>query len=698
MLGQVVPLARPLPGRATNEGVASDRAGLLVTRGQCRPFGATVRPDGVNFAVFSRHAHAVHLVLFTEGSDEPFAEIALDPAVNRTGDVWHVFVHHLPPGVLYGYRVNGPFAPRQGHRFNPRAVLIDPYARALSGGHPWGAGGDSRHRPLRLGKVIADEFDWEGDAPPGIPLAQTVVYELHVRGYTRHPSSGAEHPGSFLGLCDKIPHLKALGVTAVQLMPALEYDEHDQRRHPMTGAPLSNYWGYSPLSFFAPKAAFASKAGQQVVEFKEMVKQFHKANIEVILDVVYNHTCEGNENGPTLSFRGLDNAVYYMLDKEGRYFNFSGCGNTLNCNQPIVHDLIIDSLVELVAELHVDGFRFDLASILGRGTDGKVLEDPPLLQHIAEHPVLAGTKLLAEAWDAAGLTQLGKFPAWGRWAELNGLFRDDVRRFIRSEAAAAAGVAKRICGSLDLYGDSSRHPYQSVNFVTCHDGFTLADLVSYTRKNNWVNGEENRDGWDDNLSYNCGCEGPTDNPAVLALRQRQMRNFLTVLFLSQGVPFLLMGDEFARTQHGNNNAYCQDNEISWVDWGLAQKNAGLVRFTSMMIALRKKYFALSREQFVNRVSWHGTKVGDPDWTGQTRALALLMHACNGQPGFYVMFNSHWEPQRFALPPMDGQWRWRRLVDTNLPSPSDVVEEKNAVPLQPGDHYILSPRSAVILIA
>jgi glycogen operon protein len=699
MLGQVVPLARPLLGRAvTTEAGSSARPGLLATRGQCRPFGATVQPGGVNFAVFSRHAHAVHLILYEETSDDPFAEIPLDPVANKTGDVWHVFVHNLAPGVLYGYRVNGPFAPRAGHRFSPRAILVDPYARAFSGGHPWGARGEERNRPAHLGKIVADDFDWENDVPPATPLAQTVIYELHLRGYTRHSSSGVQHPGTFLGLCEKIPYLRALGITAVQIMPVLEFDEHDAaNKHPATGEMLCNYWGYSPLSFFAPKAAYASRPGQQVREFKEMVKQLHKAGIEVILDVVFNHTCEGNENGPTLCFRGLDNAIYYMLDKEGRYFNFSGCGNTLNCNHPLVRDLIIDSLTEMVTELHVDGFRFDLASILGRGPGGKVLEDPPLLHHIAEHPVLAGTKLLAEAWDAAGLTQLGKFPAWGRWAELNGLFRDDVRRFVRSEAGSTAPVAKRICGSLDLYGDAAKHPYHSVNFITCHDGFTLADLVSYAKKNNWANGENNRDGWDDNLSFNCGHEGPSDNPGVHALRQRQMRNFLTVLFLSQGVPLLLMGDELGRTQQGNNNAYCQDNDISWVDWSLAQKNAGLVRFTSMMIALRKKHFALSREQFVNRVSWHGIKVGDPDWTGQTRTLALQVHAWNGQPAFYVLFNAHWEQQRFGLPALDGQWRWRRLLDTNLPSPSDIVEEKNAVPLNPVDHYVMAPRSAVILI-
>ena len=609
----------------------------------------------------------------------------------------------LPFDTLYGYRVHGPWAPKAGHRFDPKAILLDPYAQAISGGHRWGAPdiphGSNHGRLSRRGRLIVDEFDWEDDCPPAIPMAQTVIYELHVRGFTRHPSSETHHPGTFPGLCEKLPHLKSLGVTAIQLMPVLEFDELDQiHKHPGTGELLKNYWGYSPLSFFAPKASFAARAGQQVREFKEMVRACHRAGIEVILDVVFNHTCEGNENGPSVSFRGLDNAVYYMLDKDGRYYNFSGCGNTLNCNHPLVRDLIIDSLTYLVSEFHVDGFRFDLAAILGRGPGGKVLDDPPLLQHIAEHPVLAHTKLLAEAWDAAGLCQLGKFPAWGRWAEFNGWFRDDVRRFVRGDANATAGIAKRICGSLDLYGDNSRHPYHSINFITCHDGFTLHDLVSYAQKHNELNGEHNKDGWNDNNSSNAGHEGPTNDSVILALRQRRMRNFLTLLMISQGVPLLTQGDEFGRTQLGNNNAYCQDNDISWVDWNLAQKNAGLLRFTRLLIALRKKHFAISREQFVKRVSWHGTKVGDPDWTGQSRALAFQMHGWHGQPDIYVLFNANMGTQMFALPPHNGQWRWQRLVDTNLPSPHDIVEEKNAVPLDPANHYLAAPNSAVILVS
>jgi glycogen operon protein len=687
--GQVLPAARLTPAPVS----------YRTSRGACRPFGARPRDGGVNFAVFSRHAHAVSLVLFREGREEPIAEIPLDPARNRTGDVWHLFVHDLPLETLYGYRVSGPHTPKAGHRFNSSVVLIDPYARAISGNARWGQHdvphGQPNGRLTRRSCIIADDLDWGDDAPPATPMSQTVIYELHVRGYTRHPSSAVAHPGTYLGLVEKIPYLKSLGVTAVQLMPVMEFDELEHvRRNPLTGELLINYWGYSPLSFFAPKAAYAAGAGQQVREFKEMVKAFHKAGLEVILDVVYNHTGEGNENGPTVSFRGLDNDIYYMLDKEGRYYNFSGCGNTLNCNHPLVRDLILDSLTEWVTEMHVDGFRFDLAAILGRGANGKVLDDPPLLQHIAEHPVLAGTKLIAEAWDAAGLSRMGKFPTWGRWAELNGYFRDDVRRFIRGDAGATSSVAKRICGSLDLYGQSARHAYHSVNFITCHDGFTLHDLVSYNGKHNQANGENNRDGWDDNLCSNYGQEGPTDNVHINVVRQRQMRNYFTMLMISQGVPFISHGDEFARTQRGNNNAYCQDNETSWVDWSLTQKNAGLVRFVRLLIALRQRHFALSREQFVNRVSWHGTRLGDPDWTGQSRTLAFHLHRWHQHPDLYVMFNSHWECQRFNLP---HGLHWKRLVDTSLPSPEDIVEESHAVALRPADHYIMSPRSAVILL-
>ena len=490
----------------------------------------------------------VHLVLFKEGHEEPLAEIPLDPTLNKTGDVWHVFVHGLPADLLYGYRVYGPFAPKPGHRFNPTPILLDPYAPALSGGHRWGvpdvphgqstaaaAPRPARRRRFRLGRRRA-----AGHAA-GADRASTSCTSAATRA-TRPPACSIPAPSS--ACARRSPTCKSLGVTAVQLMPVLEFDELDQpHKHPATGEPLKNYWGYSPLSFFAPKAVLRRAApASRCASSRRWSRRFHRAGIEVILDVVYNHTCEGNEHGPTLSFRGLDNAIYYMLDREGRYYNFSGCGNTLNCNHP--RGPRPDHRQPDVPGGRAARRRLPLRP--GRRSwaaapNGKVLEDPPLIQHIAEHPVLAGTKLIAEAWDAAGLSQLGKFPAWGRWAELNGQFRDDVRRFVRSEPGMAAALAKRICGSLDLYGDSSRHPHHSVNFVTCHDGFTLNDLVSYNHKHNGANGENNRDGWDDNFSYNCGHEGPTDDPHVNALRQRQMRNFLTLLLISQGVPLLLAG-------------------------------------------------------------------------------------------------------------------------------------------------------------
>ena len=681
--------------------IATETAPATFTtkRGHCRPFGATPSPDGINFAVFSRHAERVHLMLYRDGVEGPIAELPLDPNENKTGDVWHVLVGGLPPDVLYGYRVFGPYEPERGHRFDPETIVLDPYAVAISGGHQWGVPDPPNGHPARLGRLVENDFDWQGDVPLSTPMGETVIYELHVRGYTCSPTSKVRRRGTFLGLCEKIPHLKSLGITAVQLMPTLEFNELEHAgKNPVTGEQLKNYWGYSPLSFLAPKAAYAVQPGQQVSEFKEMVKTFHREGIEVILDVVYNHTCEGNETGPTVSFRGLDNSIYYMLDKKGRYYNFAGCGNTFNCNHPLVRDLIIDSLTYLVAELHVDGFRFDLASILGRGRDGRVLKDPPLIRHIAEHPVLAGTKLIAEAWDAAGLHQLGKFPAWGRWAELNGFFRDDVRNFVRSTSNAAAALAKRICGSLDVYGDSSRHPYHSINFLTSHDGFTLRDLVGYNEKHNWGNGEDDRDGAEHNLSWNCGCEGPTDDPEIVALRSRQMRNFLTILLISQGVPFISQGDEFGRTQLGNNNAYCQDNEVSWVDWTRVKRNADLLRFTQMMIALRKKHFAMNREEFVNRATWHGTRIGDPDWTGESRTLAFQLHGWHSMPDLYVIFNAHWQWHEFALPAHEGEQNWLRLVDTRLPSPDDIVADDRAVPIDPPGHYSMGPRSVAILIS
>ena len=626
---------------------------FCVDRGTALPLGATLVEDGINFAVFSKHATHAWLSLFRPGSEEPFHEIALDAAANRTGHIWHIWISGLPRDVLYAWRMDMRPNPNPAiHRFDPAVYLLDPYAKVLAGGEQWGVPSQRRCG------IPRDRFDWLGDQPLNTPLAETVIYELHVRAYTRHPSSGVSAPGTYLGLAEKIPYLKELGVTAVELMPVYEFEEADTDRfNPMTGERLFNLWGYHPIGFFAPNSTYGSRAepGAAVTEFKEMVRAFHDAGIEVILDVVFNHTAEGDERGPTLSFRGLDNSVYYLLDANGRYLNFSGCGNTLNCNHPVVRTLIGDCLHYWVMEMHVDGFRFDLASILGRGKTGEPLPDPPLLERLAYDPVLANTKLIAEAWDAAGLYQVGTFPAWGRWAEWNGHYRDDVRRFVRSDAGLVPVLAERLKGSPDLYARSGRQAQHSINFVTCHDGFTLADLVSYNQKHNEANGEDNRDGANENFSWNCGAEGPTDDPEILALRRRQARNFLILLFSSGGVPMLLAGDEFGRTQHGNNNAYCQDNEIGWVDWRLAEANRGLLEFVRRLIAFRRGRGLFARIDWSPspggeqaEIRFHGVRLHQPDWSHDSRSLA--MEAVWRGERIFLIANAYWEPLEFELPP------------------------------------------------
>ncbi|MGB9609662.1 MAG: glycogen debranching protein GlgX [Bryobacteraceae bacterium] len=633
---------------------------LCVDRGVALPLGATKAGKGVNFAVFSQHATHVWLALFRPGDEDPWEEIELSPATNRTGHIWHVWVEGLAEDTLYAWRMDMRPNPNPAvHRFNPAVYLLDPYARVLVGGEEWGIAA------RRLCGLPRDRFDWQCDQPLNTPLEETIIYELHVRGYTRHPSSGVSAPGTYLGLAEKIPYLKELGVTAVELMPVYEFEEADTDRvNPFTGERLLNFWGYHPIAFFAPNASYASSRvpGTAVWEFKEMVRKFHEAGIEVILDVVFNHTAEGDERGPTLSFRGLDNSVYYLLDSNGRYLNFSGCGNTLNCNHPVVRSLVADCLHYWVMEMHVDGFRFDLASILARGRNGEPLPDPPLLERLAYDPVLANTKLIAEAWDAAGLYQVGTFPAWGRWAEWNGRYRDEVRRFVRSDAGLVPALAERLKGSPDLYARSGRTAHHSINFVTCHDGFTLADLVSYNQKHNEANGEDNRDGASENFSWNCGVEGPTDDPEILALRRRQMRNFLLILLSSGGVPMLLAGDEFARTQQGNNNAYCQDNEISWVDWRLAETNQDLLEFVRELIRFRRARALFGRigwspdpgcEQ--TAVRFHGVRLHQPDWSWHSRSLA--MEACWRGERIFLILNAWWEPLAFELP-ADTAWQVR----------------------------------------
>ncbi|MCL4810017.1 MAG: glycogen debranching enzyme, partial [Thermoanaerobaculia bacterium] len=518
-------------------------------------------------------------------------------------------------------------------------------------------------------------------------------------------SSGVAHPGTFRGVVEKIPYLVDLGVTAVELMPVTEFEENDnERRNPFTGERLKNLWGYHPVSFFAPRSAYAAsrEPGAAVDEFREMVKALHEAGIEVILDIVVNHTGEGDEKGPTHSFRGLDNSTYYILDGEGRYTNFSGCGNTFNCNHPVARDLVLDALRYWVTEMHVDGFRFDLASILGRGRDGSVLTNPPLLERIAADPVLANTKLIAEAWDAAGLYQVGHFPNWGRWAEWNGRYRDDLRRFLKGDGGMVSLLATRLSGSADLYQGGGRAPHHSVNFVTSHDGFPLADLFTYSRKYNDANGEGNRDGGDDNHSWNCGHEGPGAPPEVERLRRRMARNAFALLLVSQGVPMILSGDEAGRTQRGNNNAYCQDNEISWFDWELVERNADLVRFVKTLVRLRRRNPLLRRRSFVAEgpgaapVTWHGHVPYRPDWS--PGATCLGMHLKDPAEGddVYVVANAHHETHRIELAPPSAGRRWHVVVDTYREPPFDAFEEGSEPLLADPMHLEVGPRSIVVL--
>jgi glycogen operon protein len=553
---------------------------------------------------------------------------------------------------------------------------------------------------------VDDLFPWEFDQPLGTPLADSVIYELHVRGFTAHQSSAVLAPGTFAGLVEKIPYLKELGITAVELLPVAEFDETANRlKDPLTGERRLDYWGYNPLAFFAPKSGY-SCGPDPVREFKEMVRSFHAAGIEVILDVVFNHTGEGPAGGPALSWRAIDDEIYYLKDPEsGRYRDYSGCGNTLNCNHPVVRSHIIDCLHYWVTEMHVDGFRFDLASILGRGRDGSVLANPPVLEQIAADPILAGSKLIAEAWDAAGLYQVGSFPAWGRWAEWNGRFRDDLRRFVKGDPGMVPALATRLAGSSDLYQGSGRAPFHSINFVTCHDGFTLRDLVSYNAKHNEPNGEENRDGSDDNFSWNCGAEGPSAEPAVEALRERQIRNFLALLLLSHGTPMLLAGDEFGRSQDGNNNAWSQDNGTAWLNWNLKTAGADLFRFVRKLIRFRREHPVLRRRSFLPggdgrgiAIFWGGRLPGRPDWSHESRLLAWHVAAMPLEaPGdqVYVIANAHWEAAECELPEL--RWgEWRRTADTGLPPPDDIAAPGCELPLK-DSRYLVGPRSVAVFV-
>ncbi len=677
--------------------------------GQSFPLGATVTNGGVNFSLFTRSATGVELLFFDKENDaESTRVISIDPVTNRTYHYWHVFVPGVGPGQIYGYRVKGPLLPGEGMRFDPTKVLLDPYGRGVVVPKNFSRdaaskAGDNASTAMKSVVVDPRTYDWEGDTPLNRPSSRTIIYEMHLQGFTRAPSSGVSEQkrGTFAGLIEKIGYLKQLGITAVELLPVFQFDAQD------CPSGLVNYWGYAPVSFFAPHQAYSSRQDLfgPVDEFRDMVKALHRAGIEIILDVVFNHTAEGGHDGPTLSFRGIENSVYYILEEDlSRYANYSGTGNTLNTNHPIVRRMILDSLRYWVGEMHVDGFRFDLASILARDSSGQWMADPPALWDIESDPALAGTKLIAEAWDAGGLYQVGSFVGES-WKEWNGRFRDDVRSFLRGEEHSVARFADRLLGSPLVYGHEQRDAEQSVNFVTCHDGFTLNDLVSFNHKRNEANGENNRDGANDNRSWNCGVEGPADEPEVENLRNRQVKNFLTVTILSLGVPMILMGDEVRRTQRGNNNAYCQDNEISWFDWTLVERHSDVQRFTRLLIERRllrdtaHEFERVSLNELIRKANkaWHGVKLNQPDWSHHSHCIAFTAEIRRQKLFFHLIFNAYWEPLEFELPTV-GEGRgntWRRWIDTSLDSPNDIVDWR-AAPLIAGQTYRSGPRSVVVL--
>jgi glycogen operon protein len=671
-----------------------------------------VTPAGVNFSVFSKRATQVELLLF-DGPDAaaPSDVVHLEAAANRTYHYWHVLVSGMKAGQIYGYRVHGPHAPAAGHRFDADKLLLDPYGRVVAVPAKYDRAsarrpGDTAATAMKSVVVDPTTYDWAGDRPLHRPASQTIVYEMHVRGFTAHPTSRLADGvrGTYAGVIEKIPYLQDLGITAVELLPVFQFDPYD--------APpgLVNYWGYAPVSFFAPHTDYSSRRDPlgAVDEFRDMVKALHRAGIEVILDVVFNHTAEGDHTGPTLCFRGFENVAYYMLEEDrSAYRNYTGCGNTLNANHPIVRRLILDSLRYWVAEMHVDGFRFDLASVLSRDPAGRPIQHPPILWDIESDPVLAGTKLIAEAWDAAGLYQVGHF-AGDAWKEWNGVFRDDLRDFLRGVDGTAGRLADRLLGSHAVFGRGQREPEQSVNFATCHDGFTLNDLVSYDGKHNDPNGEQNRDGANDNRSWNCGVEGPTDDETIERLRNRQVKNFLTLTLLPVGMPMILMGDEVRRSQRGNNNAYCQDNEISWLDWTLVDRHADVHRFTRLLTARRvlrdlsagnlsadSREFTLTDLLKQATIEWHGVTLHQPDWSPQSHTLAFSAHLRRAGLRVHLILNAFWQPLDFALPDAGAGRTWHRWIDTALESPHDIVAWEEAPPVE-GASYHAWPRSVIVL--
>ncbi len=684
-------------------------AAMRLAPGRSFPLGATLGSGGANFSVFAKHGEAVELCLFDRVEDGvPARTIELDPSIHRTYHYRHAFVPEVAAGQLYGYRVHGPFAPERGLRFDPDKLLLDPYGRcvALPAGRSRQAAaapGDNAATAPKSVVVDSLAYDWEGDQPPCRPFAKTVIYEMHVGNFTRHPSSGVapDLRGTYAGLIEKIPYLQDLGVSAVELLPVFAFDAQD--------APPGrvNDWGYQPLSFFAPHPGYSSRRDPlgALDEFRDMVKALHRAGIEVILDVVYNHTCEGGAGGPTICFRGLANDTYYILGTDrATYADYTGCGNTLNANETVVRRMIVDSLRYWVSEMHVDGFRFDLASALSRDETGCPMTSPPILWDIESDPVLANVKLIAEAWDAAGLYEVGCFVG-DSWKEWNGCFRDDVRAFLRGDNGTVRALASRLMGSPDLYAWQEREPEQSVNFVTCHDGFTLNDLVSYNVKHNEANGENNRDGADDNRSWNCGVEGPSNDPEVERLRNRQIKNFLALTLLAVGTPMLMMGDEVRRTQRGNNNAYCRDGEIGWFDWTGVERHADIHRFAKQLIAFRlnrglpdDRFGVTLRELLGNEpVEWHGVALDAPDWGETSHSLAANMRLLRSRVLLHLMVNAYWEALDFEIPVLgDDHEPWRRCLDTFLASPDDACPWEDAAAVG-SPTYLVQPRSLVLLM-
>lgn len=709
---------------------------ITLSPGKPVPFGSTVTATGVNFALFSRHATRVWLMLFDEPTDDaPGYEVELDPINHRTGDMWHIHLSGLKHGQLYLYRVDGPYAPESGHRFNKHKPLLDPYARALTN-QPWDFSQAYGYDPASGDKDLSfstttnlagmpkcvvygdDGFDWEGDRPLNRPWPKTIIYETHVRSLTAHPNAGVEYPGTYHGVIEKIPYLKELGITAVELLPIHEFNNYEfERFNPLTKERLVNYWGYNTLAFFAPKGSYShlgADRGQQVLAFKQMVKALHQAGIEIILDVVFNHTVEGNQLGPTLSFRGLDNSIYYLLADDLRYYkNFSGVGNSLNCNHPIMRDFIIDCLRYWVQEMHVDGFRFDLATGLSRDRWGDIQGNPALPARIAEDPLLRTAKLIAEPWDIGGY-QVGHFPG-GRWAEWNDKYRDELRQYWRGDPGLTGALATRLAGSADLYYANGRTPNHSINFLAAHDGFTLNDLVSYNTKHNEANGEGNQDGHNYNVSYNYGAEGPTNRPEIEAIRNRQIKNFWATLLLSQGTPMINGGDEFRRTQQGNNNAYCQDNEISWYDWRLIEQHADVYRFVRHLIAFRQAHPIFRRTKFFTGhdldgdqyrdIHWYDPSGRDADWDPTEKRLMCSLDGSKEETGagrddvdVLMMFNADECSHLFYILPVPHQGEWYVVLDTSLRPPDDIRPPGQEILLESTMAYHVKARSMVVLIA